>query len=261
MEKGVPVEITDGVEISLTTHVEDEEHSLAALLHLVIHYCIAANVSSAIQMMTAMLKTMSQWEDQEGELITVIVDAYQEAPLPILSTLEHWVKDYLSSKAYRVRQPTADFLQKQIFGPPFELEKPNIESLRSRHARWLIKYLGPLIQAAYRQERPRTKYEDMIRVLSEADLYLQDLLRVVGAKLFSQDKAGPPAVLEIEYYEAKTALSSLAQLNSNIADWEPPQIASLDISRSVEPGSDLDGDDEDEDEEEEWSSDDSRDLG
>ena len=229
-------EILRFIETTMIARYEQEDHNLQPLLNMTLHLCLNRSDQECKGPLRILCTNLTMWEQSHKLSLYFLREAYKLVPCAVVENIPVWAVNFLLTKGNVSRKATADWLQDLLFGPPPLSDNPLLDAFRIRSTRMLFAQCHAELHAAYEKEVARTRYENMIEAMQQAEVYLSNLQKeVTQRREEEQVNLGPQVV--VEYDESRPVLSSLRQLLADLGEWESELSLpnrSIGVRRSVE---------------------------
>lgn len=218
-----PPEIKCFITTSIEKYIFREEFVLGPLMHLVLHFCSVSTDENAIGAFKIFGKVIHQWDRSERSFLQVAREAHKYTPCAVVSSIEYWVNEFMSSPRVDTRVAVASWLREVIFEPNCISDYPQLDAMRVRQTRKIVHLLTPRAMAACEGGFPRTKHESTIEILLAAENYLQEVQTAGKVRSQSSDeqmRASISAPLRVELAELGSELAELRSFREAQEGWE-----------------------------------------
>ncbi|SMQ49296.1 unnamed protein product [Zymoseptoria tritici ST99CH_3D7] len=229
-----PIRLREAIDEGVLYFVEQENQNLNNMLHVVLSYTSLADQHNAARVFGSLTRNIHDWEGDTRELdfVRFARKAMDVNPAAFVAHLQPWLVESLCSKSSTVCEHTEKFLKEYVFAQESNgdvlTDNATLNFNRLRAICDLVKPLRRIVEDAWQKERARKYFEHIIRILKEAELWLQDLYTEASALIKAGNADGTvDTSMKVELGELPRRLRELHNANSEFADWDADDVAEL----------------------------------
>ncbi|KAI7625298.1 hypothetical protein KC343_g6694, partial [Hortaea werneckii] len=221
----------EGIERTMMSRFDHEEHNLVAMLQITYHLARAmkSRERDVRPLLQQLGKNLPLWATMGEGVLLFYSHLYRILPVEAIESAEHWAEGFLQDEAPKVRSKTQLWLQKYVFPATSAIDRSTASRLRL--SRSLARSCTASLKHGYDREEGRHQYEERLATIKVVKNWLELLHGGVREMTGGDNTGNGGGVIDRELLteldESRTTLNLIDNTLEELDGWEEQTLADM----------------------------------